>query len=165
MADDDITDELSSNPLDEMLCFNLYAAARATNRLYTTLLAPWDLTYPQYLVLKLLWSRESLTVGEIGKSLMLDSGTTTPLVRRLETRGLLTRTRSTADERVVTVTLTTEGRTLEEEMTDLTGAIGTATGLDTTDAVGTISNLRTINDNLAEALAAAATAGARKTAQ
>ncbi|MCS6558748.1 MarR family transcriptional regulator [Curtobacterium flaccumfaciens] len=162
MADDDITDESSSNPLDEMLCFNLYAAARATNRLYTTLLAPWDLTYPQYLVLKLLWSREPLTVGEIAKSLMLDSGTTTPLVRRLETRGLLTRTRSTSDERVVTVTLTTEGRALDEEMSDLTDAIGTATGLEVPDAMSTISNLRTINDNLADALALAAKTNMRK---
>ncbi|PZF26925.1 MarR family transcriptional regulator [Curtobacterium sp. MCLR17_045] len=135
-----------------MLCFNLYAAARATNRLYTTLLAPWDLTYPQYLVLKLLWAQKSATVGEIAKSLMLDSGTTTPLVRRLETRGLLTRTRSTTDERVVTVALTIQGNELEEEMGNLTAQVGTATGLGMTDATATISNLRAINENLAYAL-------------
>lgn len=143
------------NPLDDMLCFNLYAAARSTNRLYNTLLAPWELTYPQYLVLKLLWARKTVTVGEVAKALMLDSGTTTPLVRRLETRGLLQRTRSTTDERVVSVTLTEEGRALEAEMVNLTSDVGTATGLGMDDAQLTIATLQNINQNLVDAIAAA----------
>jgi len=167
MVDIDITDadEPAGSGLDEMLCFNLYAAARATNRLYNTLLAPWDLTYPQYLVLKLLWSRQSATVGEIAKSLMLDSGTTTPLVRRMETRGLLRRTRSTTDERVVSVTLTTEGWALQEGMADLTSDVGTATGLGATDAQSTISALQSINKNLADVLTSAAKSSTQRTSQ
>lgn len=90
MVDDESTGVVPANPLDDMLCFNLYATTRATNRLSNTLLAPWHLTYPQCLVLKLLWSRKPATVGEISKSLMRDSGTTTPLVRRLETRPVAT---------------------------------------------------------------------------
>ena len=75
MVDDESTGVVPANPLDDMLCFNLYATTRATNRLSNTLLAPWHLTYPQCLVLKLLWSRKPATVGEISKSLMRDSGT------------------------------------------------------------------------------------------
>ena len=145
---DDVPDQ---SPLNDMLCFNLYAAARATNRLYLSLLAPWDLTFPQYLVLKLLWSREAVTVGEIAKNLMLDSGTTSPLVRRLETRGLVQRTRSTGDERVVSVALTAQGKALEEEMADLTSQVGTATGLSQVEARATIAALHALTDNLADA--------------
>ena len=159
----DGADDSVQGSLDEMLCFNLYAAARATNRLYLSLLAPWDLTYPQYLVLKLLWSRESVTVGEIAKSLMLDSGTTSPLVRRLETRGLLQRTRSTGDERVVTVALTAQGRALEADMADLTSQVGTATGLSLEKARATIAVLRSVTGSLAEVPAAAAAQDAQRT--
>lgn len=154
-SDGDVFDGSNQSPLNEMLCFNLYAAARATNRLYLSLLAPWDLTYPQYLVLKLLWSRGAVTVGEIAKGLMLDSGTTSPLVRRLETRGLVQRTRSSGDERVVSVALTAQGQALEEEMADLTSQVGTATGLGAQEAQVTIASLRTLTDSLAEATALA----------
>jgi DNA-binding MarR family transcriptional regulator len=165
MVDDEGTDELPANTLDDMLCFNLYAAARATNRLYNTLLAPWDLTYPQYLVLKLLWSRKSATVGEIAKSLMLDSGTTTPLVRRLETRGLLQRARTSTDERIVSVTLTTQGLALEDEMADLTSDVGTATGIGMSDAQRTIEALRAINSNITDVLANSGKPAAQKPSQ
>jgi DNA-binding MarR family transcriptional regulator len=76
-----------ASPLNDLMCFATYAASRAMNRRYTALLAPWKLTYPQYLVLSLLWSCPSLKVGEIANNLQLDSGTTSPLVRRLEKRG------------------------------------------------------------------------------
>ncbi|WP_308471511.1 MarR family transcriptional regulator [Rathayibacter sp. AY1D1] len=92
-------------------------------------------------------------VGDIAKGLMLDSGTTTPLVRRLETRGLPQRTRSSRDERVVTVSLTTDGRALEAEMTDLTTEAATATGLEATEAQATIAALQSSNRNLADVLA------------
>lgn len=143
----------SESPLDEMLCFSLYTAARATNRLYLTLLAPYGLTYPQYLVLRLLWARGSATVGEVAHSLMLDPGTTSPLVRRLESRGLAQRKRSSRDERVVTVDLTDAGRALEKEMCDLTSQVGTATGLEMEQAMSTIEVLHTLRTNTDSATA------------
>ena len=155
LSNGDTADGSSHSALSDMPCFNLYAAARATNRLYLSLLASWDLTYPQYLVLKLLWSRGAVTVGEIARGLMLDSGTTSPLVRRLEARGLVQRTRSSGDERVVSVALTAKGRALEEEMVDLTSQVATATGLGTQEAQATIATLRTLTDSLAEAIALA----------
>lgn len=156
-ASNDVADGSGESPLEEMLCFNLYAAARAMNRLYLSVLGDWDLTYPQYLVLKLLWSRQSVTVGEIASNLVLDSGTTSPLVRRLETRGLLQRSRSTGDERVVTVTLTAQGRALEEEMADLTARTGTATGLSAEEAQATIAALRSLTTSVAAVTSTTAT--------
>ncbi|MCS5714130.1 MarR family transcriptional regulator [Herbiconiux sp. CPCC 205716] len=156
MVESKETSEPRANPLDELTCFNLYAAARATNRLYNVLLAPWNLTYPQYLVLRLLWARDTATIGEIAKCLMLDSGTTTPLVRRLETHGLVTRTRSSTDERIVTVSLTKRGQALEEDVAGVAYQVGAATGLGAADGLQTIQSLRTINANLAATIAATA---------
>jgi len=136
------------SPLDDMVCFALYAAARATNRRYIALLAPWELTYPQYLVLVVLWSRPSLTVGEIADQLHLDSGTTSPLVRRLEQRGYLTRERVSADERVVTVTLTDAGRSLRDELAHIPGCIAEATRLDEQGGRTALSLLREVTMNL-----------------
>ena len=141
------TVELRS-PLDDMVCFALYAAARATNRRYIALLAPWDLTYPQYLVLMLLWSRPSLTVGEVAEHLHLDSGTTSPLVRRLEQRGFLARERISADERVVTVTLTEPGRALQSQLAHIPGCIAEATRLDEHGGRTVRSLLREVTRNL-----------------
>ena len=101
---------------DEMLCFSLYAAARATNQAYRALLAPWGLTYPQYLVLAVLWIDGEQTVGSLGEAMQLDSGTLSPLIRRLEEADLVMRSRSTADERVVTVRLTEKGQSLRTEV-------------------------------------------------
>lgn len=101
---------------DEMLCFSLYAAARATNQSYRVLLAPWGLTYPQYLVLAVLWIDGAQTVGSLGEAMQLDSGTLSPLVRRLEQAGFVVKARSTADERVVTVQLTEKGQSLRAEV-------------------------------------------------
>jgi DNA-binding MarR family transcriptional regulator len=100
--------------LDSQLCFALYSASLAMTRLYRDLLAELDLTYPQYLVMLVLWQGDELRVSDIGERLHLDSATLTPLLKRLEGAGLVSRTRSTDDERSVIVALTDEGRTLKE---------------------------------------------------
>lgn len=101
---------------DEMVCFSLYSAARATTQAYRSLLAPWGLTYPQYLVLAILWIEGDQTIGSLGDAMQLDSGTLSPLVRRLEQAGYVTRTRRPDDERVVVVTLTEAGRALRSDV-------------------------------------------------
>lgn len=101
---------------DEMVCFSLYSAARATTQAYRALLAPWGLTYPQYLVLVILWMEGEQTIGSLGDAMQLDSGTLSPLVRRLEQAGYVSRTRSSDDERIVTVVLTDAGSALRSEV-------------------------------------------------
>jgi MarR family transcriptional regulator, organic hydroperoxide resistance regulator len=98
--------------LDRQLCFALYRASRAVVQAYQPMLAELDVTYPQYLVLLLLWERDGVPVKALGQRLDLDSGTLTPLLRRLEARGLVTRSRSAEDEREVLVGLTAAGRRL-----------------------------------------------------
>lgn len=100
--------------LDDQLCFALYAATRAMTRAYRPALEALQITYPQYLVMLVLWEQDDLSVSALGERLMLDSGTLTPLLKRLEQRGLLTRRRADEDERRVQVVLTDEGRTLGE---------------------------------------------------
>jgi DNA-binding MarR family transcriptional regulator len=96
--------------LDEQLCFALYNAQRAVTRAYAPLLEPLGLTYPQYLVLLVLWERDGLPVKQLGERLALDSGTLTPLLKRLEQQGLVERRRGQLDERVVHIHLTPRGR-------------------------------------------------------
>jgi DNA-binding MarR family transcriptional regulator len=98
--------------LDEQLCFALYRASRAVIRAYAPLLAPLGLTYPQYLVLLVLWERDGLPVKDVGERLALDSGTLTPLLKRLAHQGLVERRRGEDDERVVRIHLTAAGRAL-----------------------------------------------------
>ncbi|MEO7735222.1 MAG: MarR family transcriptional regulator [Kofleriaceae bacterium] len=98
--------------LDDQLCFALYHASRALTRAYAPLLDPLGLTYPQYLVLLVLWERDGVTVKALGERLALDSGTLTPLLKRLAHQGLVSRTRGEDDERVVRIHLTAAGRGL-----------------------------------------------------
>lgn len=114
---------------DEMVCFSLYSAARATTQAYRALLAPWGLTYPQYLVLVILWNEGEQTVGSLGDTMQLDSGTLSPLVRRLEQNGLVTKARSSADERVVTVQLTEKGHSLRAEVAPIRAQIAQISGI------------------------------------
>ncbi|MEZ0339299.1 MarR family winged helix-turn-helix transcriptional regulator [Mycobacterium sp. pV006] len=100
--------------LDDQLCFALYSASRAVTAAYRPLLDELGLTYPQYLVLLVLWEEEPCTVGRLGDRLHLDSGTLSPLLKRLESAGLVRRRRTAPDERRVTITLTPAGRALEE---------------------------------------------------
>lgn len=99
--------------LADQLCFSLYAASRAVTAAYAPLLAPLGLTYPQYLVMLVLWEKDGVAVKAIGEALALDSGTLTPLLKRLEAQGLVTRARSAIDERALEVRLTATGRKLE----------------------------------------------------
>ncbi|WP_283614556.1 MarR family winged helix-turn-helix transcriptional regulator [Mycolicibacterium poriferae] len=100
--------------LEEQLCFALYSASRAVTSAYRPLLDELNLTYPQYLVLLVLWEDDACTIGQLGDRLHLDSGTLSPLIKRLEAAGLVRRQRSNADERRVDVTLTADGRALED---------------------------------------------------
>ena len=101
--------------LENQLCFPLYAAARATIRLYKPILDKLDLTYTQYITMMVLWERRSLTAKELGDLLFLDSGTLTPLLKKMEAKGYLTRKRSSVDERSLVVTVTDAGMALREE--------------------------------------------------
>ena len=101
--------------LDHQLCFPLYAAARKITGLYTPYLKPLDLTYTQYIVLLVLWEHREITVGELCRRLYLDSGTLTPVLRRLEEKGLITKERSEEDARDLVVTLTQKGEALKKE--------------------------------------------------
>jgi MarR family transcriptional regulator, organic hydroperoxide resistance regulator len=101
--------------LDNQLCFAVYSTAHAFNRVYKPLLDKLGLTYPQYLVMLVLWERDGVPVKDIGERLLLDSGTLTPLLKRLETAELVRRTRSTEDERQVLIALTPKGDALREK--------------------------------------------------
>lgn len=101
--------------LDDQLCFALYAASRAVTQAYQPFLAPLNLTYPQYLVMLVLWEADGLTVKAIGEKLLLDSGTLTPLLKRLEAAGYISRQRSSLDERQVLIYLSDTGKSLREQ--------------------------------------------------
>ena len=116
---------------ENMFCFALYSATQAMQQVYRPLLDPLGLTYPQYLVLTALWTEDGgLTVGGIGHRIGLDSSTLTPLLKRMEAAGLVTRTRNPEDERQVRVTLTPEGRALEARAAHVPGCVLARTGLD-----------------------------------
>ncbi|HEY9252150.1 MAG TPA: MarR family transcriptional regulator, partial [Nocardioides sp.] len=111
--------------LDLQLCFPLYAATRAVTKRYATLLKDTGLTYPQYLVMLVLWeSEEPLSVTALGQRLRLDSGTLTPLLKRLETAGLVRRDRDPSDERRVLVSLSEDGQALEEQVSGVPQELG-----------------------------------------
>nr|WP_318272659.1 MarR family transcriptional regulator [Paracoccus saliphilus] len=120
----------TASPLGAMLCFDVYATNLAFGRVYKPLLDPLGLTYPQYLVLMTLWPADNQSIGQIGGSLGLDSSTLTPLIKRLEAAGLVTRRRDPRDERRVIVSLTRDGRDLEAQSDHLHDCILRATGLD-----------------------------------
>lgn len=115
--------------LEALLCFPLYAASRQIGQAYRPLLADLGLTYPQYLVMVVLWERDGLSVGQIGARLFLDSGTLTPLLKRLERQGMVDRRRSVVDERTVQIHLTPEGSTLREQAVGLQDEMIRSTGL------------------------------------
>jgi len=120
--------------VDEMVCFSLYSATRATTRAYSSLLEPWSLSYPQYLALVMLWTEGDQSVSEMGEALQLDSGTLSPLLRRLEDKGLIERRRSERDQRVVVVSPTDRASELREELAHIPEAIARAMGLPSLDA-------------------------------
>ena len=121
------TDPCATSPelkLENQLCFPLYACARRVVNLYTPWLKPLGLTYTQYLVLMVLWEQRRMTVGDLCRKLFLDNGTITPLLKKLEAAGWVTRERSHQDERVVEILLTDAGLSLREKVREIPACIG-----------------------------------------
>ena len=110
-------------PLDQQLCFALYSVSNAMVRLYRPLLQPFDLTYPQYVVLLALWQQDNISLGKLGQATLFDSGTLTPLVKKLEQKQLLQRLPSPNDERVKQVVLTPAGKALQQEISGVMQAL------------------------------------------
>lgn len=133
--------------LDQQLCFALYAASNRIQRLYRPLLEPLGLTYPQYLVMLVLWQHGRRSVGELGEALHLDSGTLTPLLKRLEAAGLVVRKRCSDDERRVFVDLSAEGRELRSQALGVPARLACSTSLDA-------SRLASLRDELKQLLEA-----------
>jgi MarR family transcriptional regulator, organic hydroperoxide resistance regulator len=141
-----VTDKSLTSPLlEDLVCFAVYSAGHAFNRVYKPLLDELGLTYPQYLVMVSLWDKNDQTVGELGELLFLESSTLTPLLKRLETVGYLTRSRDPSDERQVRIRLTNAGRALQKRARDIPRCILEATGLSIADLrqlQRDVSNLR-----------------------
>ena len=127
--------------LENQLCFPLYAAARQVVGMYTPYLKELGLTYTQYIVFLVLWERDGIPVGELGRRLYLDNGTLTPLLKKLEAAGFLTRSRDTADERVVIVTLTEQGRALKEKAKEIPLKVGSCFCMGEKEAQGLYTQL------------------------
>ena len=112
--------------LDNQLCFRLYTASRLITQAYHPLLGEYGLTYPQYLVLLVLWEKDAHPVNDIAKRLLLETNTVTPLLKRMEAEGILTRTKGEKDARQMIVKLTKKGRELQNKLTDVPEAVGSA---------------------------------------
>ena len=134
--------------LGNQLCFAVYSTAHAFNRVYKPLLDRLGLTYPQYLVMLVLWERDDVAVKEIGERLFLDSGTLTPLLKRLEAAGLIRRTRSKQDERQVLIALTAQGQALHEKAKMLPEAILAASACSIGELTAMKSQLTALRDRL-----------------
>jgi len=134
--------------VDDLVCFSLYRASRATTQAYRRLLAPWGLTYPQFLVLVQLWVEGPATVSRLGDDLDLDSGTLSPLLRRMERGDLITRIRESDDARIVTIHLTDRGAALRTEMHDVAAELQRCTGFAVDDALALRESLHRLTANL-----------------
>ncbi|MEV4420770.1 MarR family transcriptional regulator [Patulibacter sp. NPDC049589] len=150
---DDAPAELSML-LDDQLCFGLYSASRAVTGMYRRLLGPLELTYPQYLAMLVLWDRGTLPVGALGEALDLDYGTLSPLLKRLEARGVVRRERRADDERSVLVALTDEGEALRERARRVPTEMGRAMGLDAAELAVTRRTLERLTRSVVAATAA-----------
>lgn len=134
--------------LDNQLCFALYSTSLAMTKLYKPLLDALGLTYPQYLVMLVLWERDGLTVSALGERLYLDSGTLTPLLKRMEAAGWLVRQRSSDDERRVEVRLTEAGRTLKAQAASIPGCVVEATGCPIPDLMALTQQVQALRGRL-----------------
>ncbi len=137
--------------LDRQLCFALYSANLSMNKVYRRLLKALDLTYPQYLVMLVLWERDGLTVSGIGERLFLDSATLTPLLKRLESAGLVSRARAAGDERQVIVALTAAGRALRAKAAQVPGRVFCATACGIDELAALKRQLETLRESLERA--------------
>ena len=138
----------SSLLLSDQLCFALYSTMLAMNKVYRNLLRDLDLTYPQYLVLLVLWENDALTVSEIGEQLFLDSATLTPLLKRMEVAGLLVRLRAKTDERQVIISLTDAGRELRKRAKAVPGNVFCASECQPEELASIRDNLLQLRDRL-----------------
>ncbi|MFN4154491.1 MAG: MarR family winged helix-turn-helix transcriptional regulator [Paracoccaceae bacterium] len=134
--------------LPDMICFALYSATHAMQHVYKPLLDDLGLTYPQYLVLTALWTQDKQTVGALGRQVQLESNTLTPLLKRLEDRGLITRTRSEADERQVNIALTDQGRALQARAAHIPACVLEKSGLSLDDLTDLRDRITTLRDQL-----------------
>ncbi|MFW1737324.1 MarR family winged helix-turn-helix transcriptional regulator [Acinetobacter sp. ULE_I001] len=138
--------DYSNLNLDHQLCFLVYSTNLALNQLYRKLLTPLGLTYPQYLVMLVLWEKDGLTVSEIGEKLFLESSTLTPLLKKLQSNGIVNRERSTKDERQVIISLTAEGHALKLKAVDIPLKVAQASACD----LDSITQLKDLLSNLRE---------------
>jgi DNA-binding MarR family transcriptional regulator len=136
--------------LDRQLCFALYSSSLAMTKFYKPVLEPLGLTYPQYLVMLVLWERDGATVSELGQRLTLDSGTLTPLLKRLQAGGLLMRTRDTADERRVLVQLTAAGRALKARAAKVPPQVACAAACPLDELAALTTRLKQLRDDITE---------------
>ncbi|UZD90800.1 MarR family winged helix-turn-helix transcriptional regulator [Cognatishimia activa] len=137
--------------IDDLLCFSLFRAHQAMGKVYRTLLDPLGLTYPQYLVLVSLWQSDSKSVKALAQELSLESNTLTPLLKRVESAGLIVRQRNPEDERSVIVSLTEQGKALQKKAENVTGCVIAASGMTIDEA----KDLKREIDHLSSALGAA----------
>lgn len=138
----------SALQLDNQLCFALYSASLAMTKLYTPLLSALNLTYPQYLVLLVLWEQDGLTVTALGERLSLNSGTLTPLLKRIEASGLLVRERSQEDERRVLVSLTPDGKNLKLRAASIPPCVAKATNCSLSELMALTQQLKALRNRL-----------------
>jgi MarR family transcriptional regulator, organic hydroperoxide resistance regulator len=136
--------------LDDQLCFALYAASRAVTARYRPMLDAIGLTYPQYLVMMLLWEQDGQTVGQLGQRLALDSGTLSPLLKRLTAAGLVTRHRRVEDERSVSISLTDAGRALRDRAFAISESMIGAIGFDRGEFTDLMGRLRLLTERVSE---------------
>ncbi len=134
--------------LDNQICFAVYSAAHAFNRVYKPLLDRLGLTYPQYLVMLVLWERDGVSVKQLGERLFLDSGTLTPLLKRLEAAGLVKRSRSREDERQVLIALTAQGQALKERARSVPLAILDASSCSVAELAAARDEIVALRDRL-----------------
>ena len=135
--------------LDNQLCFALYSTSLAMTKVYKPLLDDLGLTYPQYLAMLVLWERDGLMVSELGERLNLDSGTLTPLLKRLEVSGFISRIRDVEDERRVYITLTSSGRKLKTRATKIPGCILSASQCSLPELVALTNQVQGLRQRLA----------------
>ena len=134
--------------LENQFCFALYSTSLAMTKIYKPILDAIHLTYPQYLVMLVLWEEDGLTVSEIGERLFLDSGTLTPLLKRLEATGLLARLRDTEDERRVRIKLTAAGSSLRVKATEIPSCISDMTGYSLSELLFLSQNIKSFRQRL-----------------
>lgn len=130
-----MSDKYDVIKLDNQLCFPLYAVSKEIVRRYTPFLNELDLTYTQYIAMMVMWEEKEINVKDLGKKLLLDSGTLTPLLKNLEKKGLVTRERSKADERFLIVTITKEGMELRDKAVEIPSKIGGCIQLEESEAI------------------------------